>query len=96
MENFNKEKWSFIAAYGSLSVGFALLIAGFIVPPVGEISNSVLMAFAQILVFVGSIFGISLHIDNKMGIVRAEMKSYIEKKGYEGEKRRKDDDELEE
>lgn len=75
---------SYIAAYGSLIVGFGLLIAGFIVPPVGEISNSVLMAFAQILVFVGSILGIALHVDNKMGIVKgevkAEMKDYIEKR----------------
>lgn len=39
-------------------VGSALLIAGFIVPPMGVIDNSVLIAFGEILTFVGALFGI--------------------------------------
>lgn len=39
-------------------VGCGLLIAGFCVPPVGIIDNSVLIAFGEILTFVGAIFGI--------------------------------------
>lgn len=70
----HKETLTYIAAYTSLFVGFSLLIAGFIVPPVGEISNSVLCAFGEILVFVGSIIGIALHIDHKLGIAKAELR----------------------
>lgn len=39
-------------------VGCGLLIAGFCVPPIGVIDNSVLVAFGEILTFVGAIFGI--------------------------------------
>lgn len=39
----------------------SLLIAGFIVPPTGIIDNSVLIAFGEILTFVGSLFGIDYH-----------------------------------
>lgn len=38
-------------------VGCGLLIAGFVVTPPGEIHNSVLIAFGEILTFVGTVFG---------------------------------------
>lgn len=42
-------------------LGCALLITGFIVPPPGEIHNSVLIAFGEILTFAGALFGIDYH-----------------------------------
>ena len=39
-------------------VGVVLLFSGFWVAPVGEISNSVLVAAGEILTFVGSLMGI--------------------------------------
>ena len=42
-------------------VGCALLISGFIMPPPGEIHNSVLIAFGEILTFAGALFGIDYH-----------------------------------
>lgn len=42
-------------------VGSALLIAGFLVPPMGEIHPSILIAFGEILTFVGALFGIDYH-----------------------------------
>ena len=41
--------------------GCALLIAGFLCPPVGEIHHSVLIAFGEILTFAGSLIGIDYH-----------------------------------
>lgn len=38
--------------------GIALLYAGFYVPPLGEIHNSVLIAFGEISTFAGGLFGI--------------------------------------
>ena len=38
-------------------VGCGLLIAGIIIEPSGEIHNSVLIAFGEILTFVGTVFG---------------------------------------
>lgn len=39
-------------------IGCGLLIAGFIIPPAGIIDNSVLIAFGEILTFIGSVSGI--------------------------------------
>lgn len=42
----------------AIIVGCALLIAGFSVPPLGMIDNSVLIAFGEIATFAGSLVGI--------------------------------------
>ena len=39
-------------------VGCGLLIAGFIVPPLGIIDSSVLVAFGETCTFVGALLGI--------------------------------------
>lgn len=39
-------------------VGCGLLIAGFIVPPLGRIDSSVLVAFGETSTFVGAVLGI--------------------------------------
>lgn len=43
------------------ALGAMLLIAAFIVPPPGQIHSSVLVAFGEILTFVGALFGIDYH-----------------------------------
>lgn len=48
-----------------ITVGCSLLIAGFILPPSGEIHNSVLVAFGEILTFAGALFGIDYHYKYK-------------------------------
>ncbi len=50
-----------VSAIILIVVGCALLIAGFIVPPLGVIDSSVLVAFGEILTFVGALFGIDYH-----------------------------------
>lgn len=42
-------------------VGCACLTAGFLAPPLGEIHPTVLVAFGEILTFVGAVFGIDYH-----------------------------------
>ena len=48
-----------------ITVGCGLLIAGFILPTSGEIHNSVLVAFGEILTFAGALFGIDYHYKYK-------------------------------
>lgn len=50
-----------ICAVAMVALGSSLLIAGFIVPPLGVIDSSVLIAFGEILTFVGALFGIDYH-----------------------------------
>lgn len=47
-----------IAACIAFLTGIGLCIAGFIVPPQGDISGSVLTATGEFLTFFGSVFGI--------------------------------------
>ena len=54
-------KLQLVSAVVLILLGAGLLIAGFIVPPTGVIDNSVLIAFGEILTFVGSLFGIDYH-----------------------------------
>ena len=56
-----KEETQLIVACLLVILGAGLLIAGFIVPPVGIIDNSVLVAFGEIATFAGSLFGIDYH-----------------------------------
>lgn len=58
-------KTQLLCAVVLILLGAALLIAGFVVPPTGVIDNSVLIAFGEILTFVGSLFGIDYHYKSK-------------------------------
>lgn len=63
IKNIRKHKptITLLAAIFLIVVGCALLIAGFIVPPPGEIHDSVLIAFGEILTFAGAVFGMKYH-----------------------------------
>ena len=56
-----KHTLQLICAVALIVVGSGLLVTGFIVPPAGEIPPSVLIAFGEILSFVGALFGIDYH-----------------------------------
>ena len=49
-----------------LAFGAGLSIAGFIVEPLGEVSNSVLLIFAQCLIYAGSALGIDSYVNYKL------------------------------
>lgn len=57
------QTWSALAM---LAVGSGLCIAGFCVPPVGEISDSVLYVLAQTLIYAGSALGIDAYVTMKL------------------------------
>ena len=65
--NLKKHKHSIqlLSAIVLIAMGCGLLIAGFIMPPPGEIHNSVLIAFGEILTFAGALFGIDYHYKYK-------------------------------
>lgn len=54
-------KFQLVTAVALVAIGASLLIAGFAIPPSGEIHSSVLVAFGEILTFTGSLFGIDYH-----------------------------------
>lgn len=63
--NRHKPTIQLFAAIVLITIGCGLLIAGFVIPPSGEIHNSVLIAFGEILTFAGALFGIDYHYKYK-------------------------------
>ena len=49
-----------------LTFGIILAFIALLIPPPGEIHDSVLFIFAQILIYCGSIFGIDSYINQKI------------------------------
>ena len=59
----NIRAWTAVAMLAS---GVGLSIAGFIAPPFGEISDSVLWFFAQCLIYAGTALGFDVMIETKL------------------------------
>ena len=52
------KRFQLFTAIVMCAFGCALLVAGFVTQPVGEIHHSLLIAFGEILTFSGSLIGI--------------------------------------
>lgn len=76
----DKDVMSYSFAGIALLVGFGLTIAGFIVDPLGIVSESVLWVLGQCFVFAGGICGISIHVDNATKKMQNEIRKEFEKK----------------
>ena len=66
-----------ITALLAFLFGFGLCVAGFCVPPVGEVSGSVLWILGQSLLYCGGILGISTHYATKMREFESEIKDKL-------------------
>lgn len=55
-----------VSAVAMLAAGVVLAYLGFWVPPIGEISNSVLLFVSQTLIYAGAALGIDVVIDHKI------------------------------
>ena len=64
----------YASAVGMLTAGVALSVAGFIVSPLGEISDSVLWFSAQTMIYAGSVFGVSTYVQDKFNTLRENMR----------------------
>lgn len=73
MTKEDRTKYQVYSALAMLIAGVALSVAGFLVPPVGEISDSVLWFFAQCLIYAGSIFGVSIYVQSKFSELKDEI-----------------------
>lgn len=66
------------SALAMLVGGYALAVAGFITPPKGEISDSVLWIFSQCLIYAGSIFGVSIYYGRKVTQLSCEVREEVQ------------------
>ena len=87
MTKETKENVQIISAIAMLIGGFLLAVAGFIVPPTGQIHESVLGVFAECLIYAGYIFGVTIYIQTKY----TELRSYLDNKLKEEEQKKTKD-----
>lgn len=73
-----KEALVFAIAAVSLIAAFVLLFMGLFIPPEGEIHDSVLTAFGIVLLFVGSLLGVSMHYSNELAKFKDKAFSVIQ------------------
>ena len=82
-EEFDKLTFKEVLLY-SLSIAtmvaaFVLLFLGLFIPPEGQIHDSVLTAFAFILLFVGAMLGINMHYANQLSIFKEKIYDIMRK-----------------
>jgi hypothetical protein len=74
------DKAALVTAIFSFVIGWALTIAGFIVPPTGEVSGSVLAILGEAMVYAASVFGVGLYFKNQMAKFRYDTRRYLEQR----------------
>lgn len=77
MKKETKDDIQVWSAIFMLISGVAMSVAGFIVPPLGEISNSVLYFCAQCLIYAGSIFGVGIYVRSKFDEINKEINNKL-------------------
>ena len=60
----------YVLAFLLLIFGAAMAATSLFLPPEGEIDGTVLMLFAQILVYAGSIFGVKIYIKDLVNQIK--------------------------
>lgn len=70
-----KDFIAYLTAILAFLAGWGVTIAGFMIPPVGDITDSVLWVLGQSLIYTSSILGVSMYmryniqkIERKLGI----------------------------
>jgi len=72
-----KDKIAIISAIVAFCAGWILSIAAFLVPPVGEIHDSVLWILGQSLVYAASVFGVASYFTSEAVRLRHDLKTMM-------------------
>lgn len=84
MTREQKDTIAVTSAMVMLLFGISLTTAGFIIPPTGEIHESVLWVLGQALIYAGSIFGIAYYargvVDRRIAEIEDKFKPKEEPK----------------
>lgn len=75
-----RTKIAYFTAIIAFVIGWGLTIAGFCVPPVGAVSDSVLWILGQALVYAASVFGVGMYTVGAVKGMKAEIADYLNEK----------------
>lgn len=79
METSRKHIAEYGSAIAALAVGFGLTIAGFIVPPTGEVHGSVLAVLGEMITYAAGIFGVSLYFHKEITRLNNDRREMMER-----------------
>lgn len=102
-----KEKWSdldlktriaYVTSIVAFTIGWGLTIAGFILPPVAEVADSILWILGQALLYAASVLGIGMYVNNSMRGMKRSIRQFMkdEDRRYRGQEPEITEEELEE
>lgn len=78
-----KNKIAFITAVLAFVIGWGLTVAGFIVPPLGAVSDSVLWILGQALVYAASVFGVGMYVGGEVKRMKGEISRFMKEEKEE-------------
>lgn len=75
-----KDKIAIISAIAAFMFGWGLSIWGFVLPPMGEVADSVLWILGQALIYAASVFGISAYFKSESIQMKRDMEDYMNRR----------------
>lgn len=73
-----KEKITIISACAAFIFGWAMSMAGFFLPPIGEVADSILWILGQSMVYAASVFGVSAYFRSETVQLKRDMDRHLE------------------
>lgn len=73
-----KQKVAMLSGIVAFILGWGLTIAGFFVPPLGEIADSVLWVLGQSLIYTGSVLGLTQYFSAESVKLRYDVDRHLE------------------
>lgn len=73
-----KQKVALISGIVAFCLGWGLTIAGFCIPPIGEIADSVLWVLGQSLIYTGSVLGLTQYFSAESIKLRHDVDRHME------------------
>lgn len=72
-----KDKIAILSAFIAFILGWCMSIAGFWIPPIGEVSDSILWILGQALLYAASVFGVSAYFRSETVKLRQDMDRHL-------------------
>ena len=73
-----KDKIAILSAFIAFILGWCMSIAGFWIPPIGEVSDSILWILGQALLYAASVFGVSAYFRSETVNLRQDMDRHLQ------------------
>lgn len=72
-----KSRIAYLTALAAFVIGWGLTIAGFIVPPMGVVADSILWILGQSLVYAASVLGVGMYVGGEVKHLKGEIKRFM-------------------